>query len=177
MDEMDKKEERLTLQATARIARAVGRKAIPVMAVDVKTREVRVFPTIMDAMKETGINSGNISEAIKGRRKQVGGYVWARFDSELTYGNGSIKIGTGLPDMSDIGTGLRGRPKADKASLMKICVVNHNERFEKTFTIPLDDGTREKWIETATEYINGIYDGKEKGRKLNYRVYNSQGGE
>lgn len=169
MDEMDKKEERLTLQATARIARTVGRKAIPVMAVDVKTREVRVFPTIMDAAKETGINSGNISEAIKGRRKQVGGYVWARFNT--------IQLGTGLPDMSDIGTGLRGRPKADKASLMKICVVNHNERFERTFTVPLDEHTREKWIETATNFINGIYDGKEKGRKLNYRVYNSQGGE
>ncbi|WP_304610373.1 NUMOD4 domain-containing protein [Muribaculum intestinale] len=37
---------------------------------------IRVFPSIREACRKLGINNGNLTEALKGKRRTCGGYVW-----------------------------------------------------------------------------------------------------
>jgi hypothetical protein len=34
------------------------------------------YKSIMDAVRQIGVNKGNIVECLKGRRKTAGGYIW-----------------------------------------------------------------------------------------------------
>lgn len=37
---------------------------------------IRVFPSIREACRKLGINNGNLTEVLKGKRRTCGGYVW-----------------------------------------------------------------------------------------------------
>lgn len=51
-------------------------KSKTVCQYDMSMKLVKVFPSLAEAEKETGISKGNICENIKGRRNHAGGYVW-----------------------------------------------------------------------------------------------------
>lgn len=53
-------------------------KEIPVIATDKLTGDVLKFKSIMDAARYLNINQGNISNALAGRCKSVGGYYWKK---------------------------------------------------------------------------------------------------
>lgn len=53
-------------------------KEIPVQAVNKLTGEILTFKSIMEASRSLAIRQGNISNALAGRCKSVGGYYWTK---------------------------------------------------------------------------------------------------
>jgi hypothetical protein len=57
--------------------KVTGQKyAKKVKCINQKTKEVKVFDSIQQASKETGLNQANIVSCCKGKRKTCGGYHW-----------------------------------------------------------------------------------------------------
>lgn len=53
-------------------------KEIPVQATNKLTGEILTFKSIMEASRSLAIRQGNISNALAGRCKSVGGYYWVK---------------------------------------------------------------------------------------------------
>ena len=52
----------------------------PIIGIDKRTGLILEFPSIMEASRQLGINSGHICECCNGKRKSAGGYVWQYAD-------------------------------------------------------------------------------------------------
>ena len=50
--------------------------AVPIIGVNILTKEIKIFDSLKDASLELKISHGNISMCCQGKRKQAGGYTW-----------------------------------------------------------------------------------------------------
>lgn len=58
------------------------KKSKPVFSVDKVTGEIKEFPSLMEASRQTGINHSHVSACCKGKEKSAGGYYWHYVESE-----------------------------------------------------------------------------------------------
>lgn len=78
----EKTNQALSLRAEYRRQKAIRNKQanqskkVCVIQCDLSGKPIKVFESLQDAGRELGINSGNISNCLKGRAKTCGGYTW-----------------------------------------------------------------------------------------------------
>ncbi len=48
----------------------------PITQKEINGNPIVEYKSIMDAVRQIGVNKGNIVECLKGRRKTAGGYIW-----------------------------------------------------------------------------------------------------
>lgn len=57
-----------------------GKRSIPVIAVNISSEEIKIYPSMSEAERITGVKCGNISNCCRGKQKSAGGFIWKLFD-------------------------------------------------------------------------------------------------
>lgn len=60
-----------------KVAKKIGKaNSKPVKQIDLNGNLVKIYPSAIQAQRETGISNGLINECMKGKRKKARGFVW-----------------------------------------------------------------------------------------------------